>query len=167
MRRYFNPKRRKDAKVADVVKVQYRALPLMNEIYEPKYQRMARKTAGTLFVAAGLFKLLAARGEFAHMLAWAHVPLPQVVSFAVPLLEVGGGAALCTNRKTRIFAALLAGDMAAAIFLVGVPGRRGHAFTAQGHTVGAEVWRLPLEIVLLVICLWLAWKQKDAASKVG
>ena len=125
--------------------------------------RGARIFAGTVFVLAGFFKLLAGRAEFAQMLDTMNVPLPQVVSFAVPLLEIGVGAALCANRQTRIFAALLACDMAAAIFLVGVPGKRGRVYAAQGHTIGAEPWRLPLEIILLVICVWLAVKKDKSA----
>jgi len=129
-----------------------------------KFVRGARVFAGTVFVLAGLFKLLAGRGEFARMLEFSKVPLPQVISVAVPLLEIVGGAALCANRQTRIFAALLACDMIAAIVLVGIPGKRGRVFSAQGHTVGDEAWRLPLELVLLIICVWLSAKKDTADS---
>ncbi len=125
----------------------------------PKISRSIAVTSGVLFVAAGALKLLlAARGgstpggEFAGFLGQLGVPFPAFFAVAVPVVEVAGGASLIFNRAPRLWAAALAGDMAVAIFLVGVPGKK---IQVGQHSVGGEAWRLPLEVILLLAMLWL------------
>jgi uncharacterized membrane protein YphA (DoxX/SURF4 family) len=127
----------------------------------PKISRRVALASGTFFLAAGIFKIfLVARGgstpdtgnAFAEFLAQLDVPFPTFFAIAVPILEVAGGAGLIANRAPRLWAAALAGDMAAAIFLVGAPGK---TIPAGEHFVGGEAWRLPLEIALFLAMLGL------------
>jgi uncharacterized membrane protein YphA (DoxX/SURF4 family) len=108
-----------------------------------------RRAIGVLFVLTGTLKLLAMPG-FAAVLAQTGTPLPHVFAIAVPLLEIGGGAALLTNRFARPIAAILAINMIFAIALVGIPGARGERFRAGEYTIGGEAWRMPLELGLLL-----------------
>ena len=126
----------------------------------------ARLIAAWLFVLAGAFKFLV---PFGTALAQLGVPLPALFGVLVPLVEVLCGLGLVLRRKmplrlarfgiARICAALLAFDMMAAIALVGLPGALGHPLRAGGHTIGDEVWRLPLEIALLVVAAHTALKD--------
>jgi uncharacterized membrane protein YphA (DoxX/SURF4 family) len=127
----------------------------------PKISRSIAVAAGVLFIAAGALKLLlaarggsppGASGAFAGFLEQLGVPFPAFFAVAVPVVEVVGGAGLIFNRAPRLWAAALAGDMAAAIFLVGAPGKKVEVGT---HSVGGEAWRLPLEVILLCAMLWL------------
>lgn len=125
----------------------------------PKISRIIAVTSGVLFIAAGALKLLlAARGgstpggAFAGFLEQLGVPFPTLFAIAVPLVEIAGGAGLISNFAPRLWAAALAGDMAAAIFLVGAPGKK---IQVGQHSVGSEAWRLPLEVVLLFAMFWL------------
>lgn len=108
-----------------------------------------RLLIAVLFLLAGSFKLCALRG-FAAVLAQSGAPVPRFFALAVPLLEIGGGAALLLNRYSRLAAMALAVDMICAVALVGGPGARGIRFRAGSYTVGGEVWRVPLEVALLV-----------------
>jgi uncharacterized membrane protein YphA (DoxX/SURF4 family) len=125
----------------------------------PRISRRIAVTAGALFFAAGVFKtFLLTRtgstpgGAFVDFLEQLGVPFPAFFAVAVPLLEVVGGARLIANRTPRLWAGLLACDMAAAIFLVGAPGRK---IQVGEYSVGGEAWRLPLELILLLAMLWL------------
>lgn len=125
----------------------------------PKISRRIAVTSGLLFLAAGVFKmLLLARsgstpgGAFAGFLEQLGVPFPTFFAVAVPALEIVGGASLVANRKPRLWAGLLACDMAAAILLVGAPGKK---IQLGEHSIGGEAWRLPLEVILLIAMLWL------------
>jgi uncharacterized membrane protein YphA (DoxX/SURF4 family) len=126
--------------------------------------RALRVATGALFVAPGVFKLVASLGPglphgaagFAVLLAGRGMPAPHVMAWGVCGLEVVGGALLVANRGARAAAALLACDMAGAIALVGVPGAIGRPVMLAGHAVGAEPWRLPLEVGLLLAMGWIA-----------
>lgn len=120
--------------------------------------------AGVLFIMAGAFKALAAspgeslltgRRAFAQMLDQLDVPLPFVAATAIPVLEIIGGIGLIRGRGARLWAALLALDMIGAIFLVGLPGRSGEVLSIGDTKIGGEPWRLPLEIALLLLMVWL------------
>lgn len=126
-----------------------------------KLPRRLALTTGVLFIAAGAFKLLlAAQGgstpatdsAFAELLKQLGVPFPGFFAVAVPLVEVIGGSGLALNFAPRLWAAALTGDMAAAIFLVGAPGRR---IQVGEYSAGGEAWRLPLELFLLGALLWI------------
>lgn len=98
--------------------------------------------------------------SFADVLRQTGTPLPQLFAVAVPLAEIGGGAALLKNAFVRPVAAVLAMNMLFAILLVGVPGLRGERFRAGGFTIGGEAWRVPLEIGLLCGLVALAARRK-------
>ena len=127
-------------------------------------QRVLGSVCGTVFVLAGTLKLFAPFGSYLELL---RVPFPHLVGIGVSVLEIGGGAILLFGRRLQKFlphsgrkSALrliclgLAIDMIVAIVLVGVPGRRGQARALNGHTIGLEPWRLPLEVFLLAAMLW-------------
>ena len=139
------------------------------------FESILRRAVGALFVATGAFKLALWPAFFAfcggvasQVLAPA---LPQVLGGAareamlgsallVPPLEVACGVLLWRGQgrspRERAAAALLALDMAGAIATVGVPGRLGKSVEVGGGRVGAEPWRLGLEVGLLLACAWLA-----------
>jgi len=123
-----------------------------------------RTTTAVLFLLAGGVKLFALPG-FATVLRTCGVPAPALAALAVPLLEIGGGGALLAGRRPRLAALALAIDMVFAIVLVGIPGARGVRFHADGHTVGGEAWRLPLELALLLTLLVLASRGDAPQSK--
>lgn len=117
-----------------------------------------RRAIGVLFLLTGTLKLLAIPG-FAAVLAQTGTPLPRAFAVAIPLLEIGGGAALLTNKFARPVAALLAINMVFAIALVGIPGARGARFRAGEYTIGGEPWRMPLEAGLLLGLLFIALRD--------
>jgi uncharacterized membrane protein YphA (DoxX/SURF4 family) len=123
---------------------------------------------GLLFVAAGLLKfLLPSPGPgfpggartFGHMLETLGVPLPMVFGYLVPATEVLGGLGLMTRRYKRLWAVPLIIDMVVAIAFVGLPGALGRPVRIGSTVIGAEPWRLPLEVGLLVALLWLCRPQ--------
>jgi len=135
-----------------------------------KIFRIFTISAGVLFILAGTFKLLAPAPEgstpfasraFAQMLLQTGVPLPLVFAVAIPALEIIGGISLISGKGKRIFAALLALDMIGAIFLVGIPGKSGRVFSIGETKIGGEAWRLPLEIALLLLMLWVVFKREE------
>ncbi len=85
-----------------------------------------------------------------------------LTALIVPPLEVGCGVLLWRGSSVRLGSALLALDMLGAIASVGVPGRLGRSAQVSGIKVGAEPWRLPLEVALLLACAWLAARREDA-----
>lgn len=133
----------------------------------------ARLAVGTLFVLTGAFKMVLWPRFFAFCDALA----PQVLAgtallaparaalfltaLIVPPLEVGGGVLLWRGQRVRAASTLLALDMLGAILSVGVPGRLGRSTEMAGHKIGSEPWRLPLEIVLMLLCVWLALRHQD------
>lgn len=135
-------------------------------ILSKRAARGVQVTAGILFILTGLLKLLmpapgpgwhAGGRGFGEALATLGVPFPALFGYAVPGLEVLGGISLCANQAARYASAALAFDMLVAIKLVGWPGARGHALKVGAHSIGAEPWRLPLEVVLLFAMLWLTF----------
>jgi uncharacterized membrane protein YphA (DoxX/SURF4 family) len=127
--------------------------------------RTARLTAGTIFIAAGLFKLLVPGRGFQSVLEQSGAPFPAFFAVAVPLIEIVGGISLIRNKVVRFFSALLAANISGAIVLVGLPGARGRAFSVGEYSIGREVWRLPLEATLLFITLWTALRRPKNAQK--
>ncbi len=127
-----------------------------------------RRLSATVFIFAGIFKLgllifslvsPSRLPSFTALLATLNVPFPQIFAFTVPLLEIIGGAQLWRKQQVRIWAALLACDMSVAIALVGIPAKFGRAPKMGALSVGGESWRLPLEIGLLLMCLFLALRK--------
>jgi len=141
---------------------------LMRLLSASSSQRVLGSVCGTVFVLAGTLKLFAPFGSYLELL---RVPFPHLVGIGVSGLEIGGGAILLFGRRLQKFlphsgrkSALrliclgLAVDMIVAIVLVGVPGRRGQVHTLNGHAIGLELWRLPLELFLLAAMLWFVWR---------
>lgn len=120
--------------------------------------------SGVLFVLAGVFKFLApapggstleGQRAFAQALSQLGVPLPFVMAALIPALEVVGGIGLISGKGRKLWALLLALDMIGAIFLVGLPGKSGRVVSVGATTIGTESWRLPLEIGLLLLMLYV------------
>ena len=133
--------------------------------------RAARRFAGIVFIGAGLFKVVA-HAPFASYLHELRVPLPQFFAASVALLEIGGGVALLVwphekpqRKVARVLAALLCLDMAAALFLVGVPGRLGKTHAIGGHQIGGEAWRAPLEIALFLVALACVFSRDETKNR--
>lgn len=135
-----------------------------------KLVRVLTVSAGVLFILAGAFKIgmvlpggstLAGQRAFAQMLVQLGVPLPLVFAAAIPALEIIGGIGLISGKGKRVWAALLAFDMIGAIFLVGIPGKSGRAIAVGETKIGEEPWRLPLEIALLFLMLWIAFTPEN------
>lgn len=89
-----------------------------------------RVILGFLFTAHGWQKfnewtIAGTQASFAKM----GIPAAEVVAPAVAVLELGGGIALILGVLTRVLAALLALDMAGALFLVHAP---AGVFAADG-----------------------------------
>jgi uncharacterized membrane protein YphA (DoxX/SURF4 family) len=131
---------------------------------------------GALFVVTGAFKILLWPRFFAfcaalpaQVLEGTSLETPQILgaarlamaasSLIVPPLEVACGVLLWRGRHVRIASALLALDMLGAILTVGVPGRMGKNLEIGGVRIGGEPWRLPLEVLLLLGCAWLALRK--------
>ena len=120
--------------------------------------------SGVLFILAGAFKFLApapggstleGQRAFAQALSGLGVPIPFVMAALIPALEVVGGVGLISGKGRKLWALLLALDMIGAIFLVGLPGKFGRVVSVGESTIGAESWRLPLEIGLLLLMLYV------------
>ena len=120
--------------------------------------------SGLLFLLAGAFKFLTpapggstleGQRAFAQALSQLGVPIPVVMAALIPALEVVGGIGLISGKGRKLWALLLALDMIGAIFLVGLPGKSGRGITVGTATIGAESWRLPLEIGLLLLMLYV------------
>ena len=118
-----------------------------------------RIIGGTVFLLAGTGKLLATAG-FAEILKQSGAPFPHFFALAVPIVEVAGGVALLKNFQVRPVAAVLAVEMVFALVLVGAPGARGARFQTDRITIGGEAWRVPLEIILLAMMIFLAARRK-------
>lgn len=130
--------------------------------------RAARRVVGGLFVLTGAFKM----ALWPRFFAFCHGLAPQVLAgtawlaparaalfltaLMVPPLEVACGVLLWRGKAVRLSSALLALDMLGAILSVGIPGRLGKSTAMGEHKIGAEPWRLPLEVILLLACVWLA-----------
>ena len=133
--------------------------------------RAVRRFAGLLFIGAGLFKVVA-HAPFANYLSELRVPLPQLFAASVALLEICGGATFLfwpreksKTKVARVLAALLCVDMLAALFLVGVPGRLGKTHAIEGHQIGGEAWRAPLEIALFLIALGCVFARDETSNR--
>jgi uncharacterized membrane protein YphA (DoxX/SURF4 family) len=148
-------------------------------ILSKRLQLPVRRIVGALFVVTGAFKI----ALWSRFIAFcAAVPAqvleindPQVLALArvamlataiiVPPLEVVCGVLLWRGKYLRVAASLLALNMAGAIITVGIPGRLGKSIGYAGIQVGAEPWRLPLEVLLLLACVWLALRTSATAQQ--
>jgi putative oxidoreductase len=89
-----------------------------------------------------------------HLATWADKVLPGLppwLAAIAALVEFGGGIAIALGVLTRIFAFLLACDMAVAAFVVSIP--RGDVFVS--NTPGARTFELPLLYLVLALVFML------------
>jgi uncharacterized membrane protein YphA (DoxX/SURF4 family) len=142
------------------------------KLQDSKPRLALRALTGLTFIATGALKLLvlgpAAVTEF---FAAAHIPLPAANAIFVPAIELACGLGLLLGafvaplaRLTRLFAFVLAGDMAVAILTVGIGAATGHPVIVRGQPVANEPWRLPLEASLLLLMAFLTWRPRPRES---
>lgn len=101
---------------------------------------------------------------FALYLSAIGVPFPLFNAYLVCLAEILCGALLLispfllqpySSYATRLAALPLMVDMIVATLTVGVPNALGHPVRIHDIAVTEQPWRLPLEVCLLVITLYL------------
>ncbi len=80
---------------------------------------IVRWSAAVVFVAFGAGKFVNHASELASFRDYA-LPAPEVLVYAVGVLEIVGGVLLASGRLVRLAAALLAGDMVGAIVTSGI-----------------------------------------------
>jgi uncharacterized membrane protein YphA (DoxX/SURF4 family) len=141
---------------------------------------LLRVFAGLVFIFLGQVKffdsihlgtggIILPRGPegFALYLSAIGVPFPVFNAYLVCLVEIVCGALLLISpflqqfyswHLTRMAALPLMVDMIVATFTVGVPNALGHPVRIHDIAVTAQPWRLPLEVSLLVITLYLLVK---------
>src|SRR5687767_5123554 len=93
-----------------------------------------RIAMGVVFIAHGMQKFDAGVDGFAGFLTSLNVPLPELMKWVVPLLEVGGGILLILGLATRVVAVLFALEMVGTILLV----KLDAGLIGEGGT-GAEI----------------------------
>lgn len=102
-----------------------------------------RLAPGLIFLIHGYLKLFGGHHDrTVALFLTVNIPFAEVTAWLIGALELTGGLALLARRLVRPFAALLAVEMAVAIYRVRLP---------QGF-VGA--WEF--ELTLLFVCLGLA-----------
>lgn len=135
---------------------------------ESKPRAALRSLVGLLFVLTGSLKLLVfGPAKVAEFFAAAKIPLPELNAVFVPSIEVVCGLGLLLGafvgvfaKLTRVFALVLAGDMAVAIVTVGIGAATGHPVIVNGKAFADEPWRLPLEAGLLLVLLFFLWRPR-------
>jgi uncharacterized membrane protein YphA (DoxX/SURF4 family) len=151
-------------------------------------QRFAlRVLAGVVFVFLGQAKFFDSihlgadavlpRGPagFAMYLSAIGVPFPLFNAYMVCWVEIICGLLLMVGaflprpwsvHVTRLSAFPLMVDMLVAFVTVGLPNLFGHPVRVNDIAVTAQAWRLPLEVVLLLITFYLALRPIPAAFQV-
>ena len=81
--------------------------------------RALAAAAGVVFVGFGAAKFVNHGAELASFRTYG-LPAPELLVYAVGVLELAGGLALIAGRGLRIAALFLAGDMVAAIAVSGI-----------------------------------------------
>ena len=112
-----------------------------------------RIAMGIVFIAHGLPKFDDVDG-FGGFLTSLNVPLPELMKWVVPLLEVGGGILLILGLATRVVAVLFALEMVGTILLV----KLDVGLIGEGGT-GAEI-----DLMLLAGAIALALMGPGAAA---
>lgn len=102
---------------------------------------------------------------FGQYLAAVGVPFPLFSAYVVCLVEMLCGVGLVLSAflpapaiLTRLAALPLAVDMTVAFLTVGLRNAVGDPVRLEGVAVTHQVWRLPLELGLLLITLLLLWR---------
>ncbi len=102
---------------------------------------------------------------FALYLEAVGVPFPLLNAYVVCWVEMLCGVGLVLSPflpapalLTRLFALPLAAAMTVAVLTVGLRNLVGNPVLLNGVPVTAQFWRLPLELVLLLITVLLLWR---------
>ena len=103
---------------------------------------VARVVAGVVFVAFGIGKFSHHATEVASFEEYG-LPSPDAFTYAVGVLEIGGGLMLLLGIGTRVAALLLAGNMLGAIVVSGI---------ALGEWIS-----LTIAPAMLLLCLFLLY----------
>jgi putative oxidoreductase len=112
--------------------------------------KWARLGAGAVFVVFGLGKFVNHAAELASFRTYG-LPLPEVMVYAIGVLEVLGGLALLAGVAVAPVSLLLAGNMVVAIAVSGI---------GEGEVVPS----LTLAPVLLIVMVLLLWTETSASS---
>ncbi|HZI14868.1 MAG TPA: DoxX family protein [Myxococcus sp.] len=150
-------------------------------------QRFAlRVIAGVVFVFLGQAKFFDSihlgtdtvlpRGPegFAMYLSAIGVPFPLFNAYMVCWVEMICGLLLMVGailprpwsvHVTRLSACPLMADMLVAFFTVGLPTLLGHPVRVNDIAVTAQAWRLPLEVMLLLITFYLVLRPIPLPSR--
>ncbi len=119
--------------------------------WSPVFMRLG---LGIIFIVAGAGKVFGIGPKstggisgFAGFLAQLGVPAPELFAWIVALVELVGGLFILAGLFTRYMAALVATDMAVAIWLVHIP---------NGFAVDNGGYEFPLALLLLAIALILS-----------
>ncbi len=113
-----------------------------------------RIAVGVVFIAHGMQKFNNGVDGFAGFLTSLNVPLPELMKWVVPLLEVGGGLLLILGLATRLVAVLFALEMVGTILLV----KMDVGLIGEGGT-GAEI-----DLMLLAGAIALVLMGPGAAA---
>ncbi len=109
----------------------------------PTARFLIRLGPAVIFILHGYLKLLGgAHDQTVALFLTVRIPLPELTAWVIGVLEFVGGLALLSGILVRPFAALLALEMAVAIYKVRIP---------QGFLGGWE-----FELTLLLVCVGLA-----------
>lgn len=92
--------------------------PLFLTRLAPFAATVLRVAVGIVFIAHGYDKVRNGLEGFAGFLTSLNVPMPELMSYVVTILEIGGGILLILGLGTRIVALLLALEMVFTIALV-------------------------------------------------
>jgi putative oxidoreductase len=111
---------------------------------------------------------------FALYLEAVGVPFPLLNAYMVCWVEMICGVGLVLSPflpapalLTRLCALPLTGAMTVAVLTVGLRNLLGHPVLLQGVPVTAQIWRLPLELMLVAISMLMVWKplsSRDSAA---
>jgi putative oxidoreductase len=120
-----------------------------------------KKLLGTIALGTGLIQLPTGPQGFAVYLAAVGVPFPMFNSYMVLAVEILCGLGLLfgicfrmSHHITRLFSLALMGDMSVATLLVGLRNLMNQPVVINGVPVTDQLWRLPLELGLLVCMLY-------------
>jgi putative oxidoreductase len=105
--------------------------------------KVARLAAGAVFVIFGLGKFLDHANELASFRTYG-IPAPEVMVYAVGVLELAGGFALLAGVALAPAALLLAGNMAVAIVVSGI---------GEGEVV-PSLTLAPALLIVMALVLW-------------
>jgi putative oxidoreductase len=104
---------------------------------------LLRWASGAVFIAFGAGKFVNHGSEASSFRGYG-LPWPEAFTYAIGVLELAGGLALCLGLATRAAAALLAADMVGAIVVSGL---------LHGETVSLTLApALLVAMLVLIVC---------------